>query len=86
MSLQLVTAMTCVLFVAMVGICCSVLDVLKHFIQVGICYCYRVVDLLVHSIWRIYNFIIKRRFQEYFLKHNEEEMTDKCLFLCPFKF
>lgn len=35
MSLQLVTAMTCVLFVEMVEICYSVLDVLKHFIQVG---------------------------------------------------
>jgi len=39
MSLQLVTVMTCVLFVAMVEICYFVLDVLKHFIQVCIRYC-----------------------------------------------
>lgn len=41
MSLQVVKVMTCVVFVASVEICYSVLDVLKHFIQV--------VDLLVHS-------------------------------------
>lgn len=49
MSLQLVTVMTCVLSVGMVEICYFVLDVLKHFIQVGVGYCWKVLLLLEYS-------------------------------------